>query len=54
MFQHDLRRNPRLATAFSTFVCAWALVMASLALSSTPRADATGAPRIALAADATR
>ena len=35
----DLRRDSRFASAFATFVCVWALLMATLALSTTPRAD---------------
>ena len=36
----NLRRDSRFASAFATFVGLWALLMAILALSTTPRVDA--------------
>jgi hypothetical protein len=44
MTLQSLRRDPRYAAAFATFVCAWALLTATLALSAAPRADAACAP----------
>jgi hypothetical protein len=53
MFQ-DLRRSSRLASAFATFVCAWALVMATLALATTPHSESPSEARAALSAETTR
>jgi hypothetical protein len=48
MTSRNPRRDPRLATAFASFVCAWALLFAVLALSGTERADAASdAPIVA-------
>lgn len=44
------RRDPPHATAFATFVCAWALLLAVLALSTAPRAGAPAAAPIVAAA----
>ena len=50
MTAHHPRRDPRYATAFATFVCAWALLFAALALSGTGPADAAEeAPVVAAA-----
>jgi hypothetical protein len=47
----NLRRDSCFAAAFASFVCGWALLMAVLALSTTPRAAAgPGAPFVAAAA----
>jgi hypothetical protein len=40
MTLRNLRRDSRFASIFATFVCVWALLMATIALSTTPRADA--------------
>ena len=46
MRSRNLRRDSRLAAVFASFVCGWALLMAVLALSTTPRADAAPAPPV--------
>ena len=46
--------NPRFATAFATFVCAWAVLFAALALSGTERTDAASAAPVVAAAQTLR
>jgi hypothetical protein len=50
----DLRHDPRLASAFATFVCAWALGMATLALATTPHGESPPEARIAFSVEAGR
>jgi hypothetical protein len=53
MFQ-SLRRNQRFASAFATFVCAWALAMAALALATTPHTERPREAPLVLSAEVAR
>jgi len=53
--ERKLRRDARLAAAFATLVCAWALVLVAIGLAAPLRDDATAStPTAVVTADAHR